>query len=93
MKRYEVLLTERAERELKSIWVYVRSRFSTEAADRFIQEVRSGYLELETAPFRGHIRVRDIREIGVAQRRVTINFRVQNETVTVVAIRYRGRQH
>jgi toxin ParE1/3/4 len=87
MKRYAVVFTPRAERQLDSLYTYIADHSGEARANGFVGGIVADCLALSTFPERGTKRddIRtDLRTMGYA-RRVTIAFSVDT-TTNIVAI-------
>jgi len=87
MKRYAVIFTPRAERQLDSLYAYIAAHGGELRADNYVSGIVADCQSLATFPERGTMRddVRpNLRIMGHA-RRVTIAFSV-NITTEIVAI-------
>jgi toxin ParE1/3/4 len=85
MKRYTVLFTPRAERQLSELYAYIADHSGEARADKFVSAIVDDCLSLATFPERGDKRddIRpNLRTKGYA-RRVTIAFSVDVSTTTV----------
>ena len=94
MKRYVVLFTPRAERQLADLYAYIADDSGEERADRFVGAIIEDCVSLATFPERGSKRddIRpNLRTKGCA-RRVTIAFSVDASTtaVTIHGVFYGG---
>lgn len=96
MKRYKIHIADEAKADLKHIWNYFSQRFSKEAADVFVEEILADCRNLSVAPFRGTCKPNapeGLRQIGIAGNRVTLLFHIGPDSVAILAVHYRGRQH
>ena len=87
MKRYTVVFTPRAERQLSTLYDYIADESGQARADNFVGGIVADCLSLSTFPERGTKRDdirRNLRTVGYA-RRVTIAFSV-NISTEIVAI-------
>jgi plasmid stabilization system protein ParE len=85
MKRYAVLFTPRAERQLSGLYTYIADDSGEARADTFVGAIVNDCLSLATFPERGGKR-EDIRpnlRTKNYARRVTIAFQVDVTTTTV----------
>ena len=93
MKQYRVTLSARARMNLATIEDYVEDRFGRDAAIRFTNDILGECEGLQIAPKRGILRSElgaNVRRIGVANGRVAVMFRVEEDDVVVLGIRYTG---
>jgi plasmid stabilization system protein ParE len=90
---YEVIFAPEAEADLDEIGQYLALRFSERNAEKYIRRIVAHCQSLTFAPYRGTVRDdvrRGLRTTGF-ERRVTILFEVQSETVIIFGISYAGR--
>ncbi len=93
MARFELRLSPRAEDDLRSIYDWIAARSSGRTADRYIQRIEATYRALADFPQRGTQHdelLPDLRIIGM-ERRVTIAFRIEGQSVSILRILYAGR--
>lgn len=92
MKRYEVRFQPRAKADLLALYNYIADAAGTGVAEAYIARIEAACLNLQMFPERGtrrdHIRP-GLRTMDF-ERRVTIAFVVQAESVLVVRIFYGG---
>jgi len=91
--RYKVVLSRRAEADIDSIYLYIAKKSYPSTALSFVTDIRDECETLSTLPQRGTLHPRlghGIRTMGF-RHSVTVAFRVEGETVTVVRVFYRGR--
>jgi plasmid stabilization system protein ParE len=91
--RYQVVFAATADRNLRRIYLYFSRRFSAAGAERFVRQIVDDCHSLGIAPLRGHLISEDVRILGVAGGRVSILYKVENQTVTIVNVHYAGRDH
>lgn len=92
MKHHLVRFRLRARRDLIALYEYLSRRFSEDASFRFIQRIESASEALATAPLRGRIVAGGspgLRVIGF-ERRVSILFRVHENSVEILRVLYGG---
>jgi toxin ParE1/3/4 len=93
MKRYEVRFQPRARDDLLALYNYIADTAGAGVAEAYTARIEAACLSLRTFPERGtrrdHIRP-GLRTMGF-ERRATIAFVVETETVTIVRIFYGGR--
>jgi toxin ParE1/3/4 len=90
---YRVEFTGRAQADLLGLFDYLADRFSLTNAQRYVEEIERSCLALSTMPHRGTERSDlrpGLRTMGF-RRRVTIAFRVKEDTVSILRILYGGR--
>lgn len=78
---------------LASLEDYIDDRFGPEAAVNFTKNIINECAELQLAPMRGILRPeigKNVRRIGVANGRVAVMFRVEQDDVVILGIRYTG---
>lgn len=95
MKQYKIYIADEARADLRDIRNYFSERFSEAAADVFVQEILADCQNLSMAPFRGSRKAGapvGFRQIGAASNRVTLLFHVDDDSVAILAVHYRGRQ-
>lgn len=93
MKSYEVIFRPRARKYLISLYRYIVSQSSPQIAASYIERMEQPCLKLSSLPQRGTMlpsRIPGLRSMGF-ERRATIPFCVEAETVEIVRILYRGR--
>ncbi len=93
MKAYEVALSPLAEGDLNSLYDWIADSSSPAIARGFILRIRASLESLSLFPERGTRRdhlVPGLRVYGL-DRRVTIAFRVDANTVTILRVLYGGR--
>jgi len=66
MKKYRVLLSEEAEKDLKDISLYVARYDSPEKAVRLLENLEETCVKLESYPDRGHI-PKELERLAMAQ--------------------------
>jgi toxin ParE1/3/4 len=92
MKHYEVRFQPRARADLLALYNYIADAAGTGVAEAYIARIEAACLSLRTFPERGtrreHIRP-GLRTMGF-ERRATIAFIVETETVVIVRIFYGG---
>lgn len=92
MKRLRILVAQEAERHLLSIWQHIAEHGGEAAADRFVEAVRERCRGLDTFAERGT--PRDDLRAGLRTvpipRRATIGYTVDEDSVVIVAVAYRG---
>lgn len=94
METFELILSPKAEDDLKSIYDWISSQSSFDTADRYIQRIEATCQQLRYFPQRGTRRdavLAGLRTFGM-ERRVTIAFRVQGQRVEILRILYAGRE-
>jgi toxin ParE1/3/4 len=87
-----VTFSRRAQADLHELFDYLGDRFSIANAERFAAQIEKACLSLGTMPMRGTDRSDfrpGLRMIGF-RRRVTIAFRVNGESVSILRILYGG---
>ena len=93
METFKLTLSPRAEDDLRSIYDWIASQSSGRTADRYIQRIEATYRALAHFPERGtrhDMLLPGLRIIGM-ERRVTIAFRVEARTVSILRVLYAGR--
>lgn len=92
MRRYDVLFTRRAETQLDDLYGYIAERSGAARADRYVNAIVEACRNLGTFPRRGTDRddIRPGLRIVGFQRRVTIAFAIEDDTVIVHGIFYGG---
>jgi toxin ParE1/3/4 len=93
VKAYEVALSPLAEGDLNSLYDWIADGASPAIAKGFILRIRASLESLSLFPERGTRRdhvVPGVRVYGL-DRRVTIAFRVDANTVTILRVLYGGR--
>lgn len=91
--KFKVRMAESAEADLRDIYDYIALQASHDRASAYVDRVLAFVARLET-PQRGtlHDDIRDgLRTVGF-ERRVSVAFLVEPETVVVLRILYAGRQ-
>lgn len=94
MKVYPVLISAKAEEQLRAIQLIVARRDGPPAARRFIDRILTEIGKLEIFPERGTVRLElgpGIRVIGV-HRSIDLAFVVHAEFVEVLRVTYAGQQ-
>ena len=90
---FQVIFRPNAERDLDEMEEYLALRFSPHNAARYVDRIIAACKSIGVAPYRG-TRRDDIRP-GVRttgfEKRVTITFEVEAETVVILGIFYGGR--
>ncbi len=89
---YRVRFSEDADRQLRELGLYIAERKSAGVAARYIEAIVKECYALATFPQRGTARGRlltGLRTIGF-RRRVVIAFRVQEDSVEILAVLYGG---
>ncbi|MGA2851412.1 MAG: type II toxin-antitoxin system RelE/ParE family toxin [Terracidiphilus sp.] len=90
---YRVAFTRGAQADLHSLFDYLAHRFSFPNAQRYVEQIEKTCLSLGIMPNRGTERSDlrpGLRTMGF-RRRVTIAFRVKEDSVTILRILYGGR--
>jgi len=93
VKTFPVRFRPQARRDLVLLYRYLERRFSDDSALLYIQRVEAACRALATAPQRGNpVSDRDpeLRVVGF-ERRVSILFRVAEDSVQIVRVLYGGR--
>ncbi|THV21404.1 type II toxin-antitoxin system RelE/ParE family toxin [Peteryoungia ipomoeae] len=95
MKRYAVRLVPSAEKDLRNIYLYVRSASASPVIARgYVLRIRRFLEAFQTFPMRGSLR-NDIREglrvVGF-ERHVSIAFLVEGEEVIILRIASHGQE-
>ena len=91
--KYKVSFLPDAEADLFALYRYISERSAPERAGEYITRIEGACMALATFPERGAKRddlAPGIRIIGF-ERRVTIAFRIEKDTVRIVRIFYGGR--
>jgi toxin ParE1/3/4 len=92
MKRYEVRFQPRARADLLALYNYIADAAGIGVAEAYVRRIETTCLDLQTFPERGtrreHIR-QGLRTMGF-ERRATIAFIVEAESVVIVRIFYGG---
>ena len=89
---YKVVFSPDARRQLNRIAEYIADKASASTADRFVDDIVDYCLGFDLFPMRGVMRddLRPgVRIVGF-NRRASIAFTVGSDTVTIIAIFYRG---
>jgi toxin ParE1/3/4 len=87
---FDVLITERAQRDVNEIWEYI-SRDTPEAADRFMTELLEQVTKLETFPESMSL-IKENDALGVdCYRQLLLKdyrtiFRIQEQTVVIIRV-------
>lgn len=92
---HEVCFRPQAEADLFSLYEYITAEAGAVIAMGFISRIEAACMSLETFPERGTLRhdlAEGIRIFGV-ERRATVAFRVEGDTVRIVRIFYAGRDY
>lgn len=93
MRKAEVVLRPEADADLYNIHRYIALEAGAARAEAYVERIASACMALSTFPERGTRR--DDLEPGLRivgfERRVTIAFRVDGSTVTIVRVFYGGR--
>lgn len=95
MQRYIVRLMPEAERDLLSIYRYVRDiSASGEVARRYVERISGFLATLETFPERGTVRneIREGLRIVGFEGRASVAFMVEADSVIVFRIAYGGQE-
>jgi toxin ParE1/3/4 len=90
---YRVAFTRRAQADLHGLFDYLADRFDSTNAQRYVEQIERTCLSLGTMPNRGTERSDlrpGLRTMGF-RRRVTIAFRVKEDSVSILRILYGGR--
>ena len=90
---YRVDFTRGAQSDLLGLFDYLADRFGIPNARRYVEQIEKTCLSLGTMPNRGTERSDlrpGMRTMGF-RRRVTIAFRVKEDSVTILRILYGGR--
>ena len=90
---YRVDFTRGAQSDLYGLFDYLADRFDITNAQRYVQQIEKACLNLGTTPNWGTERSDlrpGMRTMGF-RRRVTIAFRVKEDSVTILRILYGGR--
>jgi toxin ParE1/3/4 len=91
----QLIYSQKADRELKSLERYISERESAEIAAAYIERIQLRCEKLLTAPLQGtrrdHVRP-NLRTTGF-EKRATIVFRVTRTTVRILSIAYGGRRY
>lgn len=93
MKTYAVVFRPRARKDLFSIYRYISEHATAEIAWNYMQRIQEWCLSLSTIPERGTVvpgNVPGLRLIGF-EHRVSILFRVEENSVRVLRVLYGGR--
>lgn len=93
MKTYDVVLSPLAESDLTALYDWIADSASPAIAQGFIGRIRANLESLALFPERGTRRdelIPGLRIYGI-ERRVTIAFRVDAASVTILRILYAGR--
>ena len=93
MKRFDVVFRPEARSDHRSIYFWIADRSSDATALRFIDMIEDSCSRLSRFPERGTRRddiAPGLRIFGI-NRRVTIAFRVDDATVTILHVLYGGR--
>lgn len=91
--KYSVAFTRRAQADLHGLFDYLAARFSLTNAQRYVEQIEKTCLSLGTMPNRGTERSDlrpGLRTMGF-RHRVTIAFRVEEDSVIILRILYGGR--
>ena len=92
---YEVIISAGANRQLRQIAQYITDNTSAATADRFIDDIVDYCMGFDMFPMRGIARddLRPgVRIVGF-NRRASVAFTVDADTVTIVAVFYRGQNY
>lgn len=92
--RFEVWLTDEAEADLRDIFDFIVREASINRAQAYVNRIVGFLASLDVFPERGTVRA-DIRpglRIVGFERRVSIAFVVEDNSVVIVRILYAGRQ-
>lgn len=92
MRRRTVAFAREADRDLLAIYDWILASTSTDFALRFVERLRRHCEGFDIASERGTLLSRrpGLRKVGY-QRRVTITFSVDDETVTILRFYWAGR--
>jgi toxin ParE1/3/4 len=93
VRRYHVLLTDFAYRQIEEIGRWIAERSSPDVATSFVERLLTRCQSLDAFPERGTPRddIRPRLRTIPFRRRVTIGFVVEGEHVIVTGFAYRGR--
>ena len=94
MKRYRVILSPRAFRQLGEMERWIEEEADPATARRYRKAIVAHCFQLQTFPDRGRSRddLRPGLQTLVHKRRVTIAYATEGETVVIVALVGRGRE-
>ena len=90
---YQVRFSKRAQADLISIYEYISAESDPSRALAYFERIRDYCLTLSRFPQRGtswHHVSKGVRVVGF-ERRVSIAFRIKDQTVTIVRVMYGGR--
>lgn len=90
---YRVVFSRHAQADLHGLFDYLAYRFGMSNAQRYVEQIEKTCLSLSTMPNRGTARADlrpGLRTMGF-RHRVTIAFRVKDDSVSVLRILYGGR--
>ncbi len=92
---YKVAMSARATRQVQRIYDYIADNASTATAERFVSDLLEYCYGFDLFPVRGIARddIRPgVRMVGF-KRKASIAFSVKADTVTIVAVFYRGQNY
>lgn len=87
---YSVFYSKRSEAQLASIYRYIARKSSQQIAVGYISALREYCDRLDRFPMRGTEITPGVRTVGF-RHSATIAFRISTDTVTILAVYYRGR--
>ena len=90
---YRVLFSPEAQADLEELYDYIAGRSGEERALGYIERIEEWIVRLESFPERGNRRddIRPGLRVAGYERRVSIAFQVEAESVTILRILYAGR--
>lgn len=95
MKQYRVIFSLRAEAQLANLYAYIAERGGEEWAERYISGIIDFCEDFSTFPERGTKRDdvrKNLRTVGY-ERRATIAFSVQEDSVIIHGVFYGGQDY